>query len=289
MRLTFEQYLTITLAQAAVFLIRITKSPASVQAVVNLDPSVVAHYLTMAVTLLETADLSETRLSTYLAKTIREISRAAGITGLTPSTSVAGPEGEEDGAEGKGFAAGQGVFMGDLGGNGPGQSGAGYQTQLSVSGTGLYPSSSGGPLMNWTGLGIGPGSGSGSGAGTSTANANTNANANPTYRPTAEEPFDLESFLQLESQVDLGYLLGLPGDAGAGGASMGFGTGGDETPTVPSGSGLGWGGWDQGGIGEFEFGGGISGAGSMLGWMDLGLGAGGGAGQGSGTGAGQGT
>jgi hypothetical protein len=78
------QYMTITLAQAAVFLIRVNRAAPSIRAVANLDPSVAAHYLKMSVNVLESSDMSETRLSTYLAKTIRDISRAAGISGMSP-------------------------------------------------------------------------------------------------------------------------------------------------------------------------------------------------------------
>jgi hypothetical protein len=84
------QYLTITLAQAAVFLIRLARSPQAVQTVVSLDASVVVHYLKMAVDVLEGADLSETRLSTFLGRTIRDIARAGGIKGLGATPTPAG-------------------------------------------------------------------------------------------------------------------------------------------------------------------------------------------------------
>jgi hypothetical protein len=74
-----HQYLTITLAQAAIFLVRLAQAPLAVQTVLSLDKSVIAHYLTMSVDSLKLGDISETRLSTYLARTISEISRAAGI------------------------------------------------------------------------------------------------------------------------------------------------------------------------------------------------------------------
>lgn len=67
-------------AQAAVFLIRLTKASPLVQQLVSLDPEVVSHFLTISVDLLEFGDMSETRLSTYFARTIREIARAAGLT-----------------------------------------------------------------------------------------------------------------------------------------------------------------------------------------------------------------
>ena len=71
--------MTMAFAQAAVFLIRLTKASPFVQQVVSLDPAVVSHYLTMSVDLLELGDMSETRLSTYFARTIRGIARAAGL------------------------------------------------------------------------------------------------------------------------------------------------------------------------------------------------------------------
>ncbi|KAJ5378891.1 hypothetical protein N7509_012010 [Penicillium cosmopolitanum] len=63
--------------------------------VVSLDPAVVSHYLTMSVDLLELGDMSETRLSAYFARTIRGISRAAGLA-IRPddSTTTAGVAGD---------------------------------------------------------------------------------------------------------------------------------------------------------------------------------------------------
>jgi hypothetical protein len=83
--------MTMTFAQAAVFLIRLTKASPLIQQVVSLDSAVVSHYLTMSVDLLELGDMSETRLSTYFARTIRGISRAAGLA-IRPddSTTTAG-------------------------------------------------------------------------------------------------------------------------------------------------------------------------------------------------------
>jgi hypothetical protein len=87
--------MTMAFAQAAVFLIRLTKASPLVQQVVSLDPAVVSHYLTMSVDLLEVGDMSETRLSTYFARTIRGISRAAGLA-IRPddSTTTAGVAGD---------------------------------------------------------------------------------------------------------------------------------------------------------------------------------------------------
>jgi hypothetical protein len=77
-----SQYLTITLAQAAVFLVRITKAPQTVQAALKVDNAVISHYLQMSIDLLESSDLSETRLATNLAKTLRDVGRAAGVSGV---------------------------------------------------------------------------------------------------------------------------------------------------------------------------------------------------------------
>jgi len=104
--------------------------------VINLDPSVTPHYLKMSVDLLESADISETRLSTYIAKTIRDTSRAAGITGIGDEPQPVDPPDQV-------LAQGEKV------------------------------------------------------------------------------PSDTESFPQIESQSDLGYLLGLPGD----GTAVTFGNG----------------------------------------------------------------
>jgi hypothetical protein len=80
-------------AQAAVFLIRLTKASPLVQQIVSLDTTVVSHYLTMSVDLLELGDMSETRLSTYFARTIRGMSHAAGLTiRLDEHTNIAGAE-----------------------------------------------------------------------------------------------------------------------------------------------------------------------------------------------------
>ncbi|KAH7390063.1 hypothetical protein BKA64DRAFT_112325 [Cadophora sp. MPI-SDFR-AT-0126] len=91
-------YMTMAFAQAAVFLIRLTKASPLVQQVASLDPAVVSHYLTMSVDLLELGDMSETRLSTYFAQTIRGISRAAGLA-IRPddSTTTAGVAGDGGG------------------------------------------------------------------------------------------------------------------------------------------------------------------------------------------------
>jgi hypothetical protein len=67
------------LAQAAVFLIQITTAPVAVQAVLGVDNAVLTHYWKMSVEILESSDMSETRLGSYLAKTIREIGRKTGV------------------------------------------------------------------------------------------------------------------------------------------------------------------------------------------------------------------
>ncbi|WVW82755.1 hypothetical protein I302_104766 [Kwoniella bestiolae CBS 10118] len=156
-------YLTITLAQSAVFLVRIARSSPAVLQIVNIELSVISYYLKMSIELLEAGELSETRLSTYLSKTIRDIARAAEITGI-------------------GF------------GNAGSRFGGGVSREGSHDGIESRPHSShasGGvplPLSSNTGL------------------------DDPSNDLAA---FEMESFLQFENQLDLGYLLGLPGDGSA--------------------------------------------------------------------------
>ncbi|KAL1410967.1 hypothetical protein Q8F55_001910 [Vanrija albida] len=166
-------YLTITLAQAAVFLIRIAKAPASVQMAAKVDRPVVTHYLKMSIDVLEASDLSETRLSTYLARTLRDISRAASIPGITP---LDGDEAEGGGVETRPPSA-QGVAP-------PSQD---------ASANGL--ARAGGVPLGGAAPGV-------------------------------MTPYGLENYL-IDSNVDLGYLLGLPGDPtgimGPGGMMPAFG------------------------------------------------------------------
>ena len=141
----------------------------------------------MSIDLLESSDLSETRLATYLAKTIRDISRAAGI-------DVSPPMGYDE----------------------PESNGARSNTNLSYSVpegkttdevNGVSAGGGGGGNGNGSGNGIGGGSGLG-GLG---------------------QGFDLENFLQIESQLDLGLLLSLPGDntpTQGNGTSLNYGSGG---------------------------------------------------------------
>lgn len=148
-----------------------TKAPESAQAVVGVEHSVVAHYLRMSVDLLETADLSETRLSTYLAKTIKDLSRAAGITNIgNPPVSTPAPTASN-------------VTTND---NLP-----------VVKDTDI-------PLFDPT-LGF----------------AEDGSNGNATA-------FDLDAFFQMDNELDLSYLLGLPGDNGNTGTQGGlnYGSGG---------------------------------------------------------------
>ncbi|GFZ52252.1 hypothetical protein JCM24511_10025 [Saitozyma sp. JCM 24511] len=72
-------YLTIALAQAAVFLIQITKAPVAIQAMLQVDNAVLTHYWKMSVDILESSDMSETRLGTYLAKTICGMGRKTSV------------------------------------------------------------------------------------------------------------------------------------------------------------------------------------------------------------------
>ncbi|KAL0254206.1 hypothetical protein I308_101586 [Cryptococcus tetragattii IND107] len=177
-------YLTITLAQAAIFLVRIAQAESSVQAILKIEPSVIAHYLKMSVDLLQTGELSETRLSTYLAKTIRDIARAAGINGLGPRESAedSGWESRPQSAQGSGASA----------------------TGVAASGSGQATGASGDGADN---------------------------------APPPDLAFDMDAFLQFESQLDLGYLLGLPGDSGAFPATTGAGQDGQNLNGVDNGAG----------------------------------------------------
>lgn len=137
----------------------------------------------MSIDLLQTGELSETRLSTYLAKTIRDIARAAGINGLGPRDSAedSGWESRPQSAHGSGTSA----------------------------------------------TGVVSGSGQATGAlGDGADNA-----------PPPELPFDMDTFLQFESQLDLGYLLGLPGDSGAFSVAMGTNQGGQNGNGIDNGAG----------------------------------------------------
>lgn len=92
-----SQNLTITLGQAAVFLLRLVKAAPAVQSVLATEPSVLLHYLRMAIDSLESADLSETRLSTHLASCIRDISRRAGLSGIAGQAQTAMGTEHDDG------------------------------------------------------------------------------------------------------------------------------------------------------------------------------------------------
>lgn len=87
--------------------------------VLTLDTSVVVHYLKMAVDVLESGDLSETRLSTFLGRTIRDIARAGGIKGLgttpvPPGSAPNSQSGRSDHPEGEGEGNMQPVYEQDL-------------------------------------------------------------------------------------------------------------------------------------------------------------------------------
>ena len=70
-----DQYITITLGQAAVFLIRLHTARYQIP----VDRAVLAHYLRMAIELLEDTDLSETKNSTYVAKVCRDLCRVGNV------------------------------------------------------------------------------------------------------------------------------------------------------------------------------------------------------------------
>ncbi|WVW86534.1 hypothetical protein I302_108583 [Kwoniella bestiolae CBS 10118] len=82
-------YITMSLAQAAVFLIRIHILPPDPEPPSSGDPclgdrAVLSHYIRTAIDLLERTDQSETRNSTYLAKVCRDLCVVAGLTSAVP-------------------------------------------------------------------------------------------------------------------------------------------------------------------------------------------------------------
>nr|XP_019013828.1 uncharacterized protein I206_01902 [Kwoniella pini CBS 10737]OCF52609.1 hypothetical protein I206_01902 [Kwoniella pini CBS 10737] len=161
-------YLTITLAQAAVFLVRIAKSSPAILSIVNIELSVISYYLKMGVELLEVGELSETRLSTYLSKTITDIARAAELNVV-------------------GFRERDRLYAQTL------------QEADNEEGIDRPQSSSGlGNLQNST---------------IYEQNSNTIGSNNNNNNELTN--FEMDSFLQFENQLDLGYLLGLPGDGSA--------------------------------------------------------------------------
>ena len=174
----------------------------------------------MSVDLLESADLSETKLATFLARTIRDVSRAAGITIFAGG----------NGATGNGQAipsvvntpAPQQMTEDHTAGIGGMGSGAG-------AGPGAFDTVDFDQFTNGGGMGGQSLGGLGAGlAGQGTgANVNGMLGANGMAAPGEDDPFDLENYLQLEQQLDLGYLLGLPGDNGNQGnqGALNYGTG----------------------------------------------------------------
>ncbi|CAE6437519.1 unnamed protein product [Rhizoctonia solani] len=85
-------YLTIVLATAAVFLIRLVRSQTRL-----LDTNVGVHYIKLAVSALEKSEKSQTKLSTHLARTVRDMARAAGLTDAFPHTENSPERMESDG------------------------------------------------------------------------------------------------------------------------------------------------------------------------------------------------
>jgi hypothetical protein len=89
--LTYRQYLTTALAHAAVYLIRLTYSPKSVQSASRVEVAVLDHYIQMALDVLQSADVSEIGLGRYLVKRVQATRRriaeerpqTANITSLT--------------------------------------------------------------------------------------------------------------------------------------------------------------------------------------------------------------
>lgn len=160
-----------------------TKAPAPVRTVSAVDPGVIAHYLKMALDVLEAGELSEIRLSTHLGRTIRDISRVAGIPGMGADvnhTQVSSSGSVDD-------TLSRNPSLGEMARPGPRLVTEGYGS------TSFPPSDSG---ANNVGDRIDP-----------FLNSQTSGGG-----------FDIENFLQLESHLDLGYWLGTPGDSTSAGA-----------------------------------------------------------------------
>lgn len=60
---------------------RITQAPQTILETLKVEKAVILHYLQMSIDLLESSDMSETRLGTILAKTLREDGRSTGTAG----------------------------------------------------------------------------------------------------------------------------------------------------------------------------------------------------------------
>lgn len=135
----------------------------------------VTHYLKMSIEVLAVSDLSETRLSSYLARTLRDISRAAGI-----------PVGDDDGLDG---------------------------TNGIVTAEGSRPTSA--DKLQESGEG-------GNGVNNAEVAPDLERRGGGTGTGTVTPAWDLDNLFNLEEHVDLGYLLGLPGDSSAIGSGMSF-------------------------------------------------------------------
>lgn len=74
-RYLLSQYFGISLAQAAVFLIRLHVWPHDIP----VDRAVLPHYIDTAVQTLQNADLAEIRHTSYLSNVVRDLCRVAGV------------------------------------------------------------------------------------------------------------------------------------------------------------------------------------------------------------------
>jgi hypothetical protein len=258
-QLILPQYLTITVAQAALFLIRITRSSPGIQRVVSLDADVIAHYLKMSVDLLEQGDLSEVNLASFLARTIRDMSRVAGI----PNTGGAIQEmGNEVPA---GF-------------NGRSKLGMESSAPM-VSGSRAHDNTQAGIVTGHSlshDLEVSAGSSTGGGGTGDRSGIDSTDIGYDGAPPFAAGGFDIDNFLQLEAHLDLGYLLALPNDPNVGlvsghgsvstsniqpgivgFGSQGFAYGADVAPEYAGEFGLGMGGLGNPGLAMFPGDGGL--------------------------------
>ncbi|ORX33857.1 hypothetical protein BD324DRAFT_206404 [Kockovaella imperatae] len=239
-------YITIALAQSAVFLIRISKAPEPVRKVVDVDLSVVAHYLKMSVDLLESADVTEIRLPTFLAKTIRDIASAAGMTALGPSAWDVEKSEKRLGQSPQAPGDGDSVL------DHRESTGMSHRQDDPL---GFGDMVSGGIHEN--GPSLGPGIG-GSGIGQS-AGPNAGGDTIPDY----------DSIFGSDRQLmDLGSLLGLPGDNGTLGQNQSFGSG--DVFNFGSDGYMNEFGFAMGGLGEFGASGSMNGSNGLAGLGPLG-------------------
>lgn len=171
----------------------------------------------MSVDLLEQGDLSEVNLASFLARTIRDMSRVAGI----PNSSGAIPAMGDEAAAG--FNGRSTSGMESIASMGPGSRAHDITQACSVTGHGPPHDLevSGGSSIGGGVIDTGDRSGIDS--------TDIGYDGAP---PLAAGGFDIDNFLQLEAHLDLGYLLALPNDPNVG---LGSGHGSVSTSNIQPG------------------------------------------------------